>query len=171
MMTGIDNGVLQNYKVEIYKFNWTMSILVCLTRYLLNCLLIFHFNLLSIHEKYIYKCLFLWKIPLSLPSSLEINVSLLRTYFNELSGDWLSWGCVRLPAKLIEQFSSRRAAREAADRINYNWHWECIPFLPDCPCLGHGTARLGSAAACTSIMAKKKLYARDVYGTLTFEYL
>lgn len=133
---------------------------------LLIFMLIFQFHLLPLHKKYIYKCLSLWKIPLSLQSSFEINVSLLRTYFNELSGDWLSWGCVRLPAKLIEQFSSRRAASEA-DRINYNWYWRRIPTYS---CLN--VLASGSAKARTSIMAKKKLlYAGDVYGTLTFEYL
>lgn len=110
---------------------------ISLQQLLLIRILIFQFNLLPLHKKYIYKCLSLWKIPLSLQSSLEINVSLLRRYFNELSGDWLSWGCVRLPAKLIEQFSSRRAASEA-DRINYNWYWRRIPILPQCPCLGVG---------------------------------
>lgn len=138
---------------------------ISLQQLLLIRILIFQFNLLPLHKKYIYKCLSLWKIPLSLQSSLEINVSLLRRYFNELSGDWLSWGCVRLPAKLIEQFSSRRAARakqtESITTGIEDASLSCLNVLAS-----------GSAKARTSIMAKKKLlYAGDVYGTLTFEYL
>lgn len=83
-------------------------------------------------KKHIYKCSILKKIP----TWIEINVS-----FNELSGDWLSWGCTRLPAKLIEQ----------ADRINLQLRMDvCISrALPSPP--GHSMTWINYGKDKTSI--------------------
>lgn len=92
----------------------------------------------SIHylhlKKHIYKCSILKKIP----TWIKINVS-----FNELSGDWLSWGCTRLPAKLIEQ----------ADRINLQLRMDVCIFLSRAlpPPPGHGMTWINYGKDKTSI--------------------